>query len=345
VSNEVGHIDPAYLRRFDFSFEMGVPPASARRGIVHKYLGRHAIPNQTMAYLSQQEHVSPAQIEKAAKVLAMSGESVADRDATLLLVVENSMALLDQDQNDPHLNLAECGYRLEYLNPDCDLMPLVAQLKRKPHTAGALCFYGAPGTGKTALAHYLAQEIELPMLVRRASDIMSPYVGETEQRIAAMFKKAAREKSMLLLDEADTFLSERKLAQSSWEVSAVNEMLTQMEKFKGLFICSTNLMQRLDEASLRRFALKIKFDFLRPEQRWRLFLEQAKSFRRSQESPYRAALNRLTNLTPGDFATVRRQADLLSITLTADELIKRLAQECQNKSDHGSQQIGFIHTQ
>src|ERR1035437_4955944 len=100
---------------------MGVPPASARRGILRKYLGRYAIPDKTITYLSQQENVSPAQIEKAAKVLALSGDSVANREATLLLVVENSMALLEQHQNDPNLNLTECSYRLEYLNPDCDL--------------------------------------------------------------------------------------------------------------------------------------------------------------------------------------------------------------------------------
>ena len=137
---------------------------------------------------------------------------------------------------------------------------------------------------------------------------------------------------MLLLDEADCFLSERQSAKNSWEVTAVNEMLTQMERFEGLFICSTNLMQRLDAASLRRFALKIKFDYLKPEQRWQLFQAQALKFARSQEPEYRSVLNQLTNLTPGDFATIRRQAKLLNIPLTADELLKRLQQECKTKS-------------
>lgn len=103
-------------------------------------------------------------------------------------------------------------------------------------------------------------------------------------------------------------------------------MLTQMERFDGLFICSTNLMQRLDTASLRRFALKIKFDYLKPEQRWQLFLAQAKKFSRSHEAEYRAALNQLNNLTPGDFATVRRQVRLLNVVLTANELLNRLRQ-------------------
>ena len=343
ISNEVSHIDKAYLRRFDYSFEMGIPPIAVRRGILHKYLRVHAISDEAFSYLAQQEQLSPAQIEKAAKVLDLSGKKSKNREATLLHVIENSQLLLGQDKGDALLSLTECSYQLDFLNPDCDLVQLVAQLKRAPKSVGALCFYGAPGTGKTALAHYIAQEIELPLMVKRASDIVSPYVGETEQKIALMFRQAQQEGALLLLDEADSFLTERQSAKNSWEVTAVNEMLTQMERFDGLFICSTNLMQRLDAASLRRFALKIKFDYLKPEQRWQLFLAQAKKFSRTQEAKYRAPLNQLNNLTPGDFATVRRQAALLNVTLTADELVKRLAQECQGKARNCNQPIGFIH--
>jgi SpoVK/Ycf46/Vps4 family AAA+-type ATPase len=344
VSNQVSHIDPAYLRRFDFSFEMGIPPIGVRRGILHKYLRGHAISDETINYLAQQEALSPAQIEKAAKVLKGLGRKQRDKEATLLLVIENSRQLLDQDKNEALLKFSDCSYQLDYLNPDCDLTPLLAQLKRTPNSVGALCFYGAPGTGKTALAHYIAREIELPLMVRRASDIISPYVGETEQKIAQMFKQAKQDGAILLLDEADSFLSERQSARNSWEVTAVNEMLTNMERFEGLFICSTNLMQRLDAASLRRFALKIKFDYLKPEQRWQLFLAQAMKFARSHEPEYRSALNQLTNLTPGDFATIRRQAKLLNIPLTADELLKRLQQECKTKSNSSLRQIGFVQT-
>ena len=344
IANEVGHIDKAYLRRFDFSFEMGIPPVAVRRGILHHYLREHSISDETISNLSQQEQLSPAQVEKAAKILKLTDDKPENREATLSLVVDNSMALLQQDKIDPILNLAECSYQLDYLNPDCDLTQLVAQLKSAPKSAGALCFYGAPGTGKTALAHYIAREIEVPLLARRASDILSPYVGETEQKIAAMFKQAKQDGALLLLDEADSFLTERKSAKHSWEITAVNEMLTQMERHNGLFICSTNLMQRLDEASLRRFALKIRFDYLKPEQRWRLFYAHAKKLPRSKETKYRAALNQLNNLTPGDFATVRRQAALLGVTLTAEDLLNRLRQECKSKRGGEGRQIGFIHS-
>ena len=159
-----------------------------------------------------------------------------------------------------------------------------------------------------------------------------------------MFKQAQQAGALLLLDEADSFLAERQSARNTWEVRGVNEMLTQMERFDGLFICSTNLMQRLDAASLRRFALKIKFDYLKPEQRWQLFRAQFKRLSTRRESDYRAALNQLNTLTPGDFATVRRQAALFNVTLTAEEWIKRLTLECRNKAGGVKQPIGFVHS-
>ena len=124
---------------------------------------------------------------------------------------------------------------------------------------GSLCFYGAPGTGKTALAEHIAQALERPLLIKQASDLMSKYVGETEQHMAAMFREAEAEKAVLLLDEADSFLQDRRGAQRTYEVTEVNEMLQGMERFAGIFICTTNLLDSLDQAALRRFTFKIKF--------------------------------------------------------------------------------------
>jgi transitional endoplasmic reticulum ATPase len=80
-----------------------------------------------------------------------------------------------------------------------------------------------------------------------------------------MFDEARDEEAVLLLDEADSFLQDRTLAHRQWEVTEVNELLTQMEGFDGLFIC-TNLLDHLDPAALRRFGLKLEFLALRPEQ-------------------------------------------------------------------------------
>lgn len=341
ITNSVENIEISYLRRFDFSFLMDVPPIKVRRQIVQRYLKGHGISNKVITDLVQQEQVSPAQIEKATKVMRLSGGNRGQRETRLLQTIENSMALLGQEKLEPPAGLADCSYQLGYLNPDCDLHRLVDQLKQSPDATGALCFYGPPGTGKTALAYHLAKEMEKPLIVRRASDILGQLVGDTEQNIAKMFRDAKDAEAVLLLDEADSFLTERQSARNSWEVTAVNEMLTSMENFRGIFLAATNLMQRLDSAALRRFAIKIRFDFLTPEQRWKLFLDHVPKAV-ARQVHYQAGLNKLSNLVPGDFATVRRQVKLLNVRLTPDELLARLTQECKSKPQRGSQPMGFV---
>ena len=104
---------------------------------------------------------------------------------------------------------------------------------------------------------------------------MSKFVGETEQNMAGMFREAENEKAVLLLDEADSFLQDRRGAQRTYEVTEVNEMLQGMERFNGIFVCTTNLMDRIDQAALRRFTFKIRFKPLTAVQREKMFVTEA----------------------------------------------------------------------
>ena len=177
-------------------------------------------------------------------------------------------------------------------------------------------------------------------MVRRASDIVSPWVGMTEKNLACMFREALEEDAVLLLDEADSFLRDRQGARQSWEVTEVNEMLAQMECFEGLFIASTNLMDSLDAAALRRFDLKIRFDYLKPEQAHILFFDAAQRLGLEVPKDIEVRLAGLECLTPGDFANVTRQARLRQIA-SANELLKRLAAECAVKPEGKRRPIGF----
>ncbi len=201
--------------------------------------------------------------------------------------------------------------------------------------------YGPPGTGKTAFGRWLAQEMGLPLAVKRASDLMSKWLGDSEKNIAQAFGEAERDKAVLLIDEVDSFLQDRRGAQRSWEVSQVNEMLTQMESFPGVFIASTNLMEALDPASLRRFDLKVKFGYLKATQ----ILELLHRYCQQLEipGPESADLNRLSRLhclTPGDFAAVARQSRFRPLACAA-ALIAALESECALKSPP-ARTIGFL---
>jgi len=231
------------------------------------------------------------------------------------------------------------AYRLDLLNADCDLQRLQDGLGRLGE--GRLCLYGPPGTGKTAFGRHLARALDRPLLVKRASDILSPYVGIAERNIAQMFSEARAEGAVLLLDEADSLLRDRQGAQRSWEVTQVNEMLTQMEEFRGIFIASTNLMDSLDAAAMRRFDARIRLGYLGAEQAWEMFVGLAQGLKLLSTGDARKALNRQVNLTPGDFASVERHCRLDPVKDDL-ELVGRLRQACEGKREPVQRSIGFI---
>lgn len=203
-----------------------------------------------------------------------------------------------------------------------------------------LCLYGPPGTGKTAYSHYLSTQLDKPLHLKKASDLLSMFVGGTEANMAQAFKTATEEGAILMIDEVDSFISDRNNAVRSWEVTAINEMLTQMEAFEGIFIASTNRMDGLDPAALRRFDLKVKVDYLTYEQRLGLFSDTCQQMGFTTNESIADDLISLTNLTPGDFAAVSRQSKFRPIK-SAQDLFDRLSEECGLKGGAKPFKIGF----
>jgi len=339
VTNSI-NIDPAFLRRFDYVLQMGIPPRSSRAKVLNDYLVELSLDLSTKASLANNEHLTPAIVERAAKVLkAVHAEDPSiNLDKALARIVGNTLEAQGVSREAKVSVQHLTTYRPELLNADCDLIELKAGLVK--HGSGRLCLYGPPGTGKTAYGHYLAEALDRPLLVKRASDLQSKWVGGTEKNLAAMFQEASQEKAVLILDEADGFLRERRGAERSWEVSQVNEMLMQMETFDGVFIASTNLMEHLDTAALRRFDLKIEFRYLKPEGAWALFQDTASSLGLDVEESDRLKLGRVRNLSPGDFANVMRQSRLRPIK-SAAQLLDQLKAEVALKPESRTKSLGF----
>ncbi len=340
ISNQVRQIDKAYLRRFDYSVSFPTPPHAIRVTMAEHHLAVFEPPRSWLEKLASNEQITPAQFERAAKVARLGSHD--DNQQALKLVeqtLDRSTSLLGQKKT-PARNILRTGYSLQWLNTDMPIERLVDAVKRRP--MGTFCFYGAAGTGKSELARYMADQIGKPLLVKRASDILSKWVGESEQNIAAMFAEAREQDSVLVLDEADSFLSDRRDASNSWEVTQVNELLTQMEAFEGIFVCTTNLMSKLDQASLRRFAFKVRFDPLKPDQRVALFRQELVRMGGDEaECPvWESQVTRLEQLTPGDFAVAARQFELWNEPATAGGLYEILKKECEAKGA-ATRKIGF----
>lgn len=199
-----------------------------------------------------------------------------------------------------------------------------------------ILLYGPPGTGKTEFVRYMARALGRNLIIKRASDLLGMFVGQTEAQIAAAFEEANRTKSILFFDEADSILCNRASASQNHEISKVNELLTQMENFKGIFIAATNFENHLDPASSRRFALKLGFDYLKPEgvrHIWNVFF------------PDTVCPNSVANLpmlTPGDFNAVNgRLRYLPASSKTPDRIEAELRKELRCKDAKAGRTMGF----
>jgi len=343
ISNDIEQIDNAYIRRFDFVLKLEAPPRKVRTAMFETYLAGLSVSKQWIQQAAANKNLAPALISRAAKVVATIHDESVSAEQDLEHILGNSLAAMGlSEQLMTQGHTASTPYCLNALNADYDMKQLLQGLKAHPQ--GRLCLYGPPGTGKTEFGKFIAQQLDQPLLVKRASDILNAYVGGTEKLIATMFKQARHDHSVLLLDEADSFLQNRSKARYSWQISHVNELLTQMEEFEGLFICSTNLVDSLDFASIRRFDVKIKFDYLLPEQAWHLFQQVLKEMQVTVKNKKRwqAELGNLQQITPGDFATVIRKNRLKSAKLNAETLMQGLSLEHSFKPQSQSRGIGFL---
>jgi SpoVK/Ycf46/Vps4 family AAA+-type ATPase len=349
VTNRIEQIDPAFRRRFAYHLELKSPPPGAREELVRKTLAGVAVSDAFVARLTRRKALTPAQIRTAVRFahLACAPEipcGHADLEGLIERQLKNADQALGNRVRDGVRGAGSGAYDMALLNVQSrfEIPRMVQALQARGH--GTLCFYGPPGTGKTALAEHIATTLAQPLHIRQASDLMSKYVGETEQNMATMFREAAAENAILLLDEADSFLQDRRGAQRSHEVSEVNEMLQGMEHFHGIFICTTNLMDRIDQAALRRFTFKIAFQPLSRTQRLAHFVTEACAGDTTQLSQgMEQRLASLDQLCVGDFSVVARQAAILNIQMDPAEFLDQLEAEHRIKPEvRDARGIGFL---
>jgi len=383
IMNYVDFLDPAVRRRFDA--EITFRPIT--RSVRLRLLGKAMTAQRNLGYAPSQatlqrwaslSDITPAMIERLAAIrrhayqtrqqARLFGEvREGDEKSNALdafdaldrlceqwlrerLGVESRRHLTRTTVSNPLLNW-KWDDRL--LNTSHDLMALVEGIAR---CAGArILLYGAPGTGKTAFAAALARMLDKPLLEKRASDLLSPYVGETEQRISSAFSEALEDAAVLFIDEADSLAYSRGSATRSWEVSLVNELLEQLQSFPGVAVLATNRLEVLDSAMLRRMDVKVEF-FALSSRQIELAVQQLcaaamKSDEGSLVLPHMRQFNEVTalkNVTCGDMAVMARRLALqgwpkpdqdLNALLT--QMLTILKEELSHKRGKYSR-IGFV---
>ena len=355
ISNNIRWIEASSLRRFDYSLRFERLDSEKRvdmwRSVIKEQKANSLLDDETVQNLADTYPITAGGITQAiagAKRLKKCGCKIDSADAVReiaaaqaeLLDLSLEFASRDKESHAP-------SYVLDVLNIDCDMeyvrrvtKSFDAKWKKmqpadKPDSLNIL-FYGPPGTGKTELAKYIARDLGRKLMIRKASDLLGSFVGETEKNIRRMFREAEEKKTVLFLDEADSMIQERAGAGHSWEVTQINELLTQMENFKGIFIAATNFNGNLDQASRRRFTMKIKFGYLQPdgaEAMWKAFFPDV-------ECP--TAICDLKLLAPGDFNAVYGTLRFYDKSeLTADKILAALKHEVACKDSREGRRMGL----
>ncbi|HOP31415.1 MAG TPA: ATP-binding protein [Spirochaetota bacterium] len=359
ITNKTGSMEESTLRRFSYSLHFKRFSKKQRIEIWNNILKRSPfkkmITPDIIADLSARYEVNAGGISSTINSLKQILHTRELKPEEVKPVLENLLSRHSKltgkgiNRKAKLVDLTE-KYDLSFLNTDTDISKVVKSVKRvsemqidedKKNNINLL-LWGESGTGKTEFAKYLASETGKGLIIKRASDLMNMYVGETEKLIREAFLEAESEKSILFIDEADTFFGSRERANTSWEVSHTNEFLVQMENFSGILICCTNLLDIFDTAAMRRFNWKVKFNPVLPEKRVPLyekyFMDNASPLSEKQKK----RITGIENLTPGHAKAVHQRLFFIpDETCEHDLIITELEKEASFLKLRAPKKTGF----
>ncbi|MCK0165908.1 ATP-binding protein [Marinobacter sp. S6332] len=345
ISNNISAVDSAFLRRFDFIFEIKGSGTDQQAEKLERDLSALPVSQAWVSEAARTPWMTPALAKNLLDVAQfLPPKQVIRNQQRLETLMQRRLSAMGERKpakllnRKPEQNFPE--FRLEWINTKPTLKN-VERLVRKEGTA-KVCLYGPPGAGKTAYAQELAKRLGKPFILQSGSDLLDKYIGETEKNIAAMFDKAESTGAVLLLDEADSFLYNRAMAQRSWEVSGVNEFMVRLERFEGILLATTNRFDSLDKAILRRFHLKVEFGYLSAVQLKELIescvidKDRARGLRTDQ-------LAQFEYLTPGLVRAAVQNLRLRGFKPRTERLLEALKAEQDQQVDGViGQPIGFV---
>lgn len=358
VTNQFELISESTKRRFDFSIEFKELELVQRKHIWKTSISKHklvsAFSKEQLETLANKYKVSAGGINNTLKNLNKTNYNKKNIMETMDLLLKPHLKLLNIEKKNENLNKANSkSYNPKCLNVQDGIKKPLTILKKFNNHWGKgqysqiknmnILLTGPPGTGKTEFAKYLSRELNRDLVIKRASDLQDMYVGNTEKLIREAFDVAEQKESILFIDEAEGLFGQRETGSKSWEVTQANELLVSMEDFKGILICSTNFKKGLDFAFIRRFNIKMEFDYLNNNGKLIMFKSQFKDIANSKINKETIIeLNNMPSLTPGDFKVVyQKHIFLEKEDNTNSKLIESLRNEVSAKGNVISKRIGF----
>jgi len=338
VANEMGHVHPAILRRFDLVLQMEAPPASVRRRMVSHHLGASRASLALRDELGDNPHLQAGHIAMLGR-MANSLPDEVDADVAIRQQHHALHELLQLPVRPTATRSALGAFDTEFLNADQPVDSVIERVRQRG--AARIALYGPPGTGKTAFGQALAKALDRPLQICTGADLLSRWLGGTERNIVDAFARASREGNVLMLDEVDSLLMRREDADRHWQVSQVNELLNALDHFRGVVVLTTNRFDALDRAVLRRLDFKLALRAPTAAQRIALWQHLCTQ----QHWPVEAAdcerIRDMDGLTPGDFHLVARQYLERHDAEARTEALRDLRHEWTLKSDK-PRTLGFV---
>ena len=371
ITNQIEHVDQAVRRRFDYSLYFPKLNKKQQKKIwefvIDKYEVRELVTARTLDTFLKEFDVPVSVIDRCVLCAKnMCGQSKSEFCSVLRSQLEAYTVLREdgeivrklKNSREKKDTVKLDDYSSDAVNFNCDInkfiegfkkLHLIVKSSKNPEKGmGTMLFYGPPGTGKTELAHYLAKITKRKAVIKKASDLLSCYVGVSEQLVAETFNNLDLKKEILVIDEVDSFLYDRAGTKYSWEKTLVNEFLTQLQEFRGILICTTNLVRGLDPAVMRRFTTKLEFKYSEGKQLDVLYDKLLKPLSGKELSDDEMMrLHKMRNLTPGDFHVVKGKFSSIfyeSENPSNGELLRALEQETGFKENKQGtrKRIGFI---
>ena len=356
IVNYTTEMDESTLRRFTYSIKFQAMPKETLRSIAAEKLkpvNMPAILKNDILDMCGKYKITGASVDNVVKAISSldyqkGKEDKVRKDIKSVLEANSSLLYGKTKMRDA----VKKSYDLSVLNTSVSAAEIIEMLKtvelykkenqNEENSEGVrMLFYGLSGTGKTELARYISTVLGKPLLLKRCSDLLGPYVGQTERLIAEAFEEAESTDSILLFDEADSFFADRAGAKQSWERTQVNEFLTQMEEFSGICICTTNLRKIMDPAMQRRFHIITEFKALNEDGITTLLKSFFGKYKFNDGQIQELA--KFNTVTPGDFGSLKNKMrfipqEKLNSEYVVNELLKI---QDEKRMNGGGAKIGF----
>ena len=356
IVNYTTEMDESTLRRFTYSIKFQAMPKETLRSIAAEKLkpvNMPAVLKNDILDLCGKYKITGASVDNVVKAISSldyqkGKEDKVRKDIKSVLEANSSLLYGKTKMRDA----VKKSYDLSVLNTSVSAAEIIEMLKtaelykkenqNEENSEGVrMLFYGLSGTGKTELARYISTVLGKPLLLKRCSDLLGPYVGQTERLIAEAFEEAESTDSILLFDEADSFFADRAGAKQSWERTQVNEFLTQMEEFSGICICTTNLRKIMDPAMQRRFHIITEFKALNEDGITTLLKSFFGKYKFNDGQIQELA--KFNTVTPGDFGSLKNKMrfipqEKLNSEYVVNELLKI---QDEKRMNGGGAKIGF----